>query len=327
MQQKTLLTALFSCAIATFAFAQQFSSPGEYSDYIVKESSLFSEKMLDYTLISTHSDKGSESANALRNATRQLLSGLSKIERLEPYKGDGRFRNEALSVFKQHKANMEADFDLLITLKEGSKNSYEAMEKYFKANERAQKKLRQTYDKFELAQREFAKKYNMTINKSEDADDFTEMVRAVNEVQDYTQKVYLACFRVDKAESAFMAQLNDKKGNSTLLERRRAELLAAAKLASAQIDTIPKKYADDKYRDAVKKKIDFYNVKADKDFSEIVRIQAAGNKKTNADVEFFNKIMAELNTFSQTNTKELNDTNQEVSRNHVPKPKGATRKM
>ncbi len=327
MQQKTLLTTLFTFAVSTFASAQQFSSPGEYSDYIVKESSLFSEKMLEYTLVSTHSDKGSETANALRNATRQLLAGLSKIERLEPYKGDGRFRNEALSVFKQHKANMEADFDLLITLKEGSKNSYEAMEKYFKANERAQKKLHQTYEKFELAQREFAKKYNMTINKREDAGDFTEMVRIVSEVQDYTQKVYLACFRVDKAESAFMAQLNEKKENNTLLERRRAELLAAAKLASAQIGTIPKKYPDDRYRDAVKKKIDFYTVKAEKDLSEIVRIQAAGTKKTSADVAIYNKTMVELNTFSQTITKELNDTNQEVSRNHVPKPKGATRKM
>ena len=66
--------------------------------------------MFDYTTISTHSDRESDGANALRTVVRQIVSAVDKMEHLGAYKGDMRFRNEALSVFKQHKANLEAEF-------------------------------------------------------------------------------------------------------------------------------------------------------------------------------------------------------------------------
>ena len=100
-------------------------------------------------------------------------------------------------------------------MEEIAEQSYDAMEAYIPAQEMVDKKLEEANEKMRTAQREFAKRNNVTLTESSDnIGDMDETGTAINE---YYHQVYLIFFRPNNQEANLMESM--RKNNITGIEQ------------------------------------------------------------------------------------------------------------
>lgn len=308
----------------TTTYAQDFERAGAYNNFIVEECNKVYDKNNNYISYAVHSKSANKVAMQLRSVIKQLERSINKIEKMPPFKGDVKFRNEALAVLKLELQTFNVDHSNAVKLKEASEDSYIAMEKYYKAEEMANKKLREAYKRFDKAQEDFAKKNDIEITSDMSAaaqkrEQTSEMIAKVSK---YSRAIYLSSFRVSKAKAGFLDAIEQK--NPALVERKRQELLAAAKIESAKLDTIAKAFDDDNYKAATVEYVKYNLLKADGDYKELAALMKNINKLSQEEVEKYNAIIQEMNETGKALSDKMNETQEELLKNHVPEPEEST---
>lgn len=312
------------CGFLMTTYAQNFENPVEYNDYIIGECNKIYEKNSNYISYAVHSDNVNKVATQLRIAIKQIEKSINKVEKMPAFKGDVKFRNDALTVLKLELQIFAIDHTAAVKLKETSEESYTAMEKYFKAEELANKKLYDAYKRLDKAQEDFAKKNNIKISQeiSEANQQRIETGIITAKVFKYSRTVYLSGFRVSKAKAGFLEALAQK--NAVLVEKKRQELVNAAKLEVAKLDTLQKAFEDDTYKEATMGYVNYNLTKGETDYKELANLMKNINKLTQEEADRYNAIIEEMNESGNTLSDKMNETKAELLKNHVPAPEEGT---
>ncbi len=306
------------------SYAQNFDSPVEYNDYIIGECNKIYDKNSNYISYAVHSDNVNKVATQLRIAIKQIERSINKIEKMPAFKGDVKFRNDASTLLKLELQIFSIDHSAAVKLKETSQDSYIAMEKYFKAEELANKKLHDAYKRLDKAQEDFAKKNNVKISPeiSEANQQRLEMSIITGKVFKYSRTVYLSSFRVSKAKAAFLEALAQK--NAVLVEKKRQELVNAAKLEVAKLDSLQRAFDDDTYKEATMAFVNYNLTKGETDYKELANLMKNSNKLSQEEADKYNAIIQEMNEFGNLLSDKMNETKAELLKNHVPEPEEGT---
>ena len=195
------LVFIFSIILSTTAGtgnAQVFEDAGQYMDYISKANNDLAVTYLSYISAVSHGKSARkvekrrfEVLDAIFN-TRQMIAGMS------PWKGDRTYKDTTVVYLKLLEHIFREDYAKIVNMEEIAEQSYDAMEAYLMAQEKAGEKLDEARLKQGAVSKRFAEKNNIKLIESEDETSIK--ANKASEVIDYYNKLYLIFFKPYKQE-------------------------------------------------------------------------------------------------------------------------------
>ena len=303
--------------LATSAFAQEtdFTDPVQYFSYFGNEHNKVINKNMEYVQYSVHSDNVQEIGTKRLELIAVINETIGRVQKVPPFEKDTKMKDEMLEVLSMYKNSFEIEFNNALTLKENSKESYEAMEEYINAMDVAEKKLDKASDRFQKASTKFAEDNEITLIKNEAND----VVGELNRLNNYHRKLYLKYFKVSKKNAEFWDAL--EKQNAGLMEKKRKELQEDCNSTLKIVTLMPAFKGDTEYKDATLEIVNFFKKLADNDYVKMVEITRKGDANfTQADVDTYNKVVEIYNTQTPMLSQKFNIAGNNLLRKHIPKP-------
>ena len=210
--KRTLTTTIIFLLLLSFSFrsvAQIFETPVQYMDYISKANSELTAKYLFYLSAVSHG----KSARKVEKRRAEVVNAISdtrySIMGMGPWKGDRSLKDTTVAYLKILHIVFNEDYGKIVNMEEIAEQSYDAMEAYLLAQEKAQEKLADASKRQHEMQKVFAAKNN--INLVEGADSELEAKsKIVDAVMEHCNEVYLIFFKPYKQEAYLMEALSKK---------------------------------------------------------------------------------------------------------------------
>ena len=325
MHLRTILLLLFSLILLTSrSAAQVFENAGQYMDHITKANQVLTEKYLLYLSGMSHG----KSARKVEKRRLEVLQAISdtkfSIMGMPPYKGDRTLKDTTVAYLKILNSVFNEDYGKIVNMEEIAEQSYDLMEAYMLAQEKANEKLQQASEKQNEMQKNFAAKNNITLIESESASEAK--MKIASAVMKHYDEVYLIFFKSYKQEAYLMDAVNQKNVNS--IEQNVNSLQSFSEQGLEKLKDL-KGYNNDAsliiacrnlltfYKDEAKKgsaMTDFF-LKAE-NFAKLKKQfdSKPGSKRTQQDVDQFNKAVKEINDAGNDYNAINNDLNKQRSK-------------
>jgi hypothetical protein len=341
------LTLIFLVTV-TFCFGQgDAGSPVDHMNFFTSRELELSRKYLDYMTQVAHGNRARKMEKKRQELIDQIRQALNDASRLRPYKGDASLRNAYKVYWDILYKVFNEDYHKIVNMEEIAEQSYDRMEAYLLAQEKAGDVLSDAQEKIEPVYNDFAAKNNVRLVDGGDSK-LERKMRQVSSVNSYYHDIFLIFFKSYKQEAYVMEAVTRKDLNG--IEQNRSTLLKYAGEGLERMDTIKAFKGDGSLATACRKVLEFHKLEAEKqlpglnDFllknDEFEKIKKAfdskpANKRTQSDVEVFNKSANEVNAALETSNKVLvamnagrekameqwNNTKQKFMEAHIPKGK------
>ncbi|MBI3240458.1 MAG: hypothetical protein HYZ43_16700, partial [Flavobacteriia bacterium] len=187
-------------------------SAGDYLEVIGKEFNEIQVKTWDYTSSVAHGKSAKKVEKNRKDVVFATTAAMRKINTLKPFDGNSSLRDSALSFLKINHAVLNEDYAKLMDMEEISEQSYDAMEAYMTAREKANDKLHLAGEMIDKEYSRFAKDNNITL--IENNNKLYKYMEIAGKVYDHYNEVYLVFFKSYKQEAYLMAAMdkNDVNG-------------------------------------------------------------------------------------------------------------------
>lgn len=221
------IIAVFSITI--FGFLTSFSTQAqtvegsaEYMDALSPAFDKIKVKTWDY-LSAVSQGRGAFLIESSRQSLlNEIIDAKEEIMLAPSFNGNDEFRQALISYFTKTAAILQEDYDNILDMEAIAQETYDAMEAYLLAKEKANEKLDEAYFFLLTAQKKFADDNKLILHRPED-DLMTQKIEKTGRILSYYNKTYLIFFRVFKQESKVMAalqkdDLEDFNWNNKILE-------------------------------------------------------------------------------------------------------------
>lgn len=301
--------------------AQKIDNAGEYLSFIGKEFKQISGEMWDYTSAAAHGKSARTVENKRKEIVNQLTKSISKIERLPDFNGDASYRDSVVSYLKLNKLVMNEDYAKIVDMEEIAEQSYDAMEAYMLAKEKADDKMEAASDMLDIQEKKFAAGNGVTLVENEDK--VSKKLKVAGEVYKYYNVIYLIFFKSYKQELYLLDALN--KGDFNAMEQNKNALSKTAAEGKTKLAEIKPYKGDASVKAACLELLNFYekettrfgdisNFFLQKEKFDKIKTSFDAKKpaqRTKTDVDQFN---AAVNEFNASSNK-YNATNQDLNQN------------
>ena len=303
------------------SYGQKIDNAGEYLSFIGKEFKQISEEMWDYTSAAAHGKSARTVENKRKDIVSQITKSIGKIERLPGFKGDETYRDSVVSFLKLSKLVMNEDYAKIVDMEEIAEQSYDAMEAYMLAKERADDKMEAASAMIDDEAHKFAAKNG--VNLIEGNDKISKKLKEASKVYKYYNVIYLIFFKSYKQELYVLDAQN--KGDFNAMEQNRNALTTTVADGKSKLAAVKPYSGDGSVKAACQDMLNFYEKEVAK-FSDVSnfflqkekfdKIKASFDAKKPADrkksdVDQFNAAVNEFNAASN----KYNATNQELNQN------------
>ncbi|MBC8084082.1 MAG: hypothetical protein H7Z21_12800 [Hymenobacter sp.] len=317
MRLFTFATAVLAAGLSFTSSAQIFTDPGAYNNYIVGEQRAMLKKNLRYISKSAHSDNEKKIDAKRLELIKQTEVSLNKVAKMPAFEDDKGFKNQATEAFYQLLKVYSEDYKAVDLLAGTRTATVENMEQYFRLQEIAEAKLQMVNDSVDAAQRRFARRHKMTISEDPEGKRLAAYMRQVSEVNSYQHKVYLAQFRVEKANARLTDALSSQ--DAPAFEQARLQLLEDTKAATAELTAVaPFRGKDAQYRDAARNLVKFYAGFAAAQAAQMTELLARKNSFTKAEADKFNGFINVYNTQNQKLATAFNQAGNNLQISYIP---------
>jgi hypothetical protein len=260
---KTLLSFVL---VSILSFSSRSQSAVQYMDKIGKEFNKISEETWDYTRAVAHGKKARQIETQRKQMLNANRSALTRIKNMQDFKGDKAYRDSTARYLELSYLVLNYDYAKIVDMEEISEQSYDAMEAYMTAQEKANDKLDIAFDVAGDAQKKFAKDNNITLTDPNSKTE--EKLEKAGEVFKYYNKFYLLFFKPYKQEAylieaAAKSDINGMKQNQESLSK-------LAKEAKEKVKDIQPYKSNTSLKSAFIEMMDFYIFEADNKVSLLV---------------------------------------------------------
>ncbi len=308
----TIFGVLF---LSISAFAQIFSNAAEYNNYIIKEQTAITKKTVTYIQENVHNDDDSEVEAKRTDVIKQIKKSLKKLKKMGDYYGDTKLRDEAINTFEEFKYVYEVSYKEINILAGTQQQSFEAMEKYLKAQTKAEKKLAKATARFSKAQKKFAKKNNLQLSNNNGK--LEQQMQEIAEVNDYSRKLFLLYFKVSKINGLVLDGMNNKK--ASVVKSKSKDLVTTAEEALVVLNQTSDFKGNSEYRKATKDIIEFFLKMGKEKYSQLPALmkKEKQNNLTQDDVNAYNGIIEYYNDKATDLTNKFNEENQKLLQSNI----------
>jgi hypothetical protein len=320
MTKKILLFLPFLICTASKRLIAQDDNPGNYMTRFYKAEQQVAQKYVAYMSAVSHG-KGAKKADKKReDLLKTIDDARNKVSGIQAFEKDTSLRNSSASYLKLMYSVMNEDYDKIVDMEEISEQSYDAMEAYMMAQEKANEKLQEAAASRDLVAKKFATDHR--VNLIEEKNGLSEKMEKIGKVSDYYNDLYLIFFKASKQES-YLTEAIEKK-NINGIEQNKNALLKYAEEGLLKLDTMKPFESDKTIVNSCKKSMEFFKLEAgtkitvitdylmkSDEFDKLKKAMDSKSAKdrTKEDVENFNKTVNEINK----SVKEYNQTNQSLN--------------
>lgn len=321
MKKITLLTIAMTVLFGISGFAQ---SAGEYMDKMSKEFKDISADMWDYTSAVAHGKSARKVENRRKDVLKSNKDAQTKIKAMGAFEGDNTLKDSVLAFLNLSYNVINNDYAKIVDMEDIAEQSYDAMEAYLLAQEKANHKLDVSSEMMDAQYADFAKKHGITLIAN---DDKTEKnLKIAGAAFKYYNVAYLIFFKSYKQEVYMIDALN--KNDVNALKQNADALSKFSDEGLAKLDTMKAFKGDNTLKLACKEMLEFYKKEATAKIPVIVnfavkkenfdKIKAAMDAKdaksrTKEDVDAFNTAVNDFNKASN----EYNAVNNELNTNRT----------
>lgn len=306
--------------VNSIAQTPNFKTAISYLNYIGQQQEKITKDYWDYASSIAHSTSARKVENRRLDLVKTTQNAITKISQMPDFDGDKSLRDSMLSYLRMSYNVLVEDYAKLVDLEEIAEQSYDAMEAYMLAKEKASEKLEQAGEMVDEVVKNFASNNKITIVDNEDKT--SKKLTKAGVVFRYYNPIYLIFFKNYKQELYLIDAIS--KNDFVAIEQNRNKLAEISKNDLKSIDTLKSFKGDNSLTKSLKQLLSFYNDEANKvtiitDFylkkEKFDKIKAAIDSKreaerTKEDIDQYNQAVKEFNKlvgeFNKTN-KELND--------------------
>ena len=310
-------------------YAQTGDNPVNYMSQIEKAEEAVSHKYISYMSTVSHG-KGSKSADKKRaDLINSIYEAKTKVGDMPAFANDKSLRDASVDYLKLMYDVFNEDYAKIVNMEEIAEQSYDMMEAYLMAQEKAGDKLNEAARKRNEAAKTFASSHN--INLITGKNEMSEKMEKIGLVSDYYHQVYLVFFKSSKQEGYLMEAVEKKDINA--IEQNKNALLKYADEGLLKLDTMHAFESDKTVLTACKKALEFFKEEAgakisvttdfllkNAEFEKLKKAMDAkpAKERTKQDVDTYNKAVSDINkasgSYNQTN-QYLNTRRNEVYNN------------
>lgn len=289
--------------------AQQFDNAGQYMDYISKANQSLTEKYLFYLSGMSHG----KSAKKVEKRRQDLLKSINDtrydIMGMPPFKGDRTLKDTTVAYLKILNSVFNEDYGKIVNMEEIAEQSYDLMEAYMLAKDKANEKLHDASRRQHAMQAKFAEKNNIRL-----VDTQTELdakMDIASSVMEHHNEVYLIFFKAYKQEIYLSDALNRK--NIVAIEQNLNALQKFSDEGLDKLNNIKGYNGDPSLIEACRSALNFYKTESQKgaDLTDYMLKEEnfaktkkqfdskPASKRTQQDVDQYNKAVNDINTAGQ----------------------------
>ncbi|HAC24171.1 MAG TPA: hypothetical protein DCE81_04580 [Cytophagales bacterium] len=324
MMKSLILILVSGCAFAVTSFAQNTADAVEYMQQISAHFDNIAHNTMSYTSAASHG----KSARKIEKRRAELISSVTlaeaEVRKLKPFNGDRSYRDSVVSYLRISKHVLNEDYDKILNLEEIAEQSYDAMEAYLLAKEKADEKLEQAFDVVKEQQQAFALRNNIKLIEGQSK--LGAKLEKASAVYNYYNRVYLLFFKSYKDEAYYLDAQNREDVNA--MEQTRQALQTSAKEGLAKLASLTHYKGDNSLKQACLQMLNFYQSEAANigvemnsfivkkaDFEKIKAAFDAKrpNERTKEDINAYNKAVNDFNASIARYNGVTNDLNKKRS--------------
>jgi hypothetical protein len=340
---KHLLITL-SVVLSGTLFAQ---SPAlDYMNIFSTEYQNIQKDMWDYTSSVSHGKSARKVDKRRVELIQTSNAALSKAKSAKAFNGSTTYRDSVVTYFTIVNFVLKEDYAQIVDMEAVAEESYDHMEAYMLARERANDKLVEAGKMVERNQHIFADANSINLIESTDALD--RKMEIAEQVYHHYNEVYLVFFKCFKQEAYLMDAISRK--DLSAIEQNRSALKSTAEEGLEKLAMLTSYGNDNSLIESTKELLKFYITEADKEVPKLsdyflksenfTKIKTAFDQKKEkdrkqADVDGYNKAAQEMNAsiegYNKTNellntlrgkyVDNWNRTAQKYTDKHIPKGK------
>jgi hypothetical protein len=311
-------TFLFLIILFTSPFVAA-QTAGEYMDEMNKDMKSISQASWEYVSEMSHGNNAKKAEKKRLDLLQQFSDSKSRVAQMSGFNGNTVYRDAVVKYLDMSFSIFNQDYANLVDMEEVAEQSYDFMEAYMLAKEKANEKLDEAGKEMDKAEEAFAKENNINLIDPEKTKT-SENIRISNLVYDHYNVIYLIFFKSYKQEYFLLQALNN--GDVSAVEQNKNALIANSNEGIAKLKTMTGYNNDNSIIMSCKKLLEFYKSEAEKDVPVLLefflkkdnmdKVKAAFDAKkekdrTQADADQYNKAIEEynatINTFNSTNEK------------------------
>ena len=299
----------------------QIDNPGQYLDAFGKGTERVSAMYLSYLSAMGHNKSARKVEKRRQEVIEAIVNTRLEAQGMPAWKGDRSYRDSTVAFYKLMYSVFNEDFAKIVDLEEIAEQSYDAMEAYMLAKDKANEKLNQAAERQRKMQKEFAERHD--VKMIEGTSELEEKSKIASALMDHYGDVYLIFFKAYKQEAYLMDALAKK--NLTAIEQNKAALTAAAEEGLQKLQGLKGYSNDPSLIVACRQALQFYKEEAGKTniASDFLLLNETFEKmkkaleskpaaqRTQKDIDEYNKGAASINNAINKYNNTTNQLNRE----------------
>lgn len=296
--------------------AQTIDNPVTYMSQIEKAEEAVSKKYISYMSTVSHGKGSKAGDNKRSDLINSIYEAKVKVSDMPAFSNDKSLRDASVAYLKLMYDVFNEDYAKIVNMEEIAEQSYDMMETYLTAQEKAGEKLQEAAEKRSEEAKTFASAHNVNLITTKN--EMSEKMEKIGKVSDYYHQVYLVFFKSSKQEGYLTDAVGKKDING--IEQNKNALLKYAEEGLSRLDTMHAFESDKTILTSCKKALEFFKEEAGAkiavttDFllknTEFEKLKKAldakpAKERTKQDVETYNKAVSDINksmgTYNQTN--------------------------
>ncbi len=301
-----IVMVLMLCVRSLSSYSQSGDSPVDHMSFFTTREGELSKKYLSYMSEAAHGNSARKIEKKRQEIILEIRQSLNEANRLRPYKGDASLRDAYKNYWDILLKVFNEDYGKIVNMEEIAEQSYDAMEAYLLAQEKAEDVLHQAHKNVEISYEDFATRNNIRLIETDTK--ISKKMRQVGEVNHYYHELYLIFFKSYKQEAYVIDAYNRKDINS--VEQNNGTLVRFAEEGLSRLDTVKTFRGDGSLINNCRKVLAFHKLEAEKyipgmsdyllksdEFGKIKKSYEAKSpaKRTQIDIDAYNKALNEMN--------------------------------
>src|ERR1700691_794912 len=167
MNPKFTLTIVLIAALSASVTAQNLDNPGDYMTAMVKARGDMDAKYMQYISAAAHGRRARKVEKLRQEVLDNITDSRYKTTDLPIYKGDNSLRQSSINYIQLCYNVFNEDYKKIVNIEELAEQSVDEMQAYMLLEEKVSERLHDGYDSLDKAEKAFATKYNVTLNKEQ----------------------------------------------------------------------------------------------------------------------------------------------------------------
>jgi hypothetical protein len=324
--------------------AQSPSGPVEHMSLLTGREEALGKNYLTYMDEVAHGGKARKMERRRNELIASVQTAIREIGRVKGYKNDVSLRNAFIQYWNVLLHVLKEDYHKIVDMEEVAEQSYDMMEAYMLAQEKAGEKLDQAYGFVAQAYKLFATTHGVTLTEGQQSK-LNRKLEKVGKVNKYMSELFLIVFKSQVQDNNIVKSLNEKNVNG--VEQGKSALLKYSQEGLLRLDTVKAYNGDASLINVSRKALEFYRAEAETKITTLSNylIKSAefgklkksfddkpANQRTKEDIDdfnnavddlnkqggAFNKVNAELNASRDKVLANLNQTRKRFMDQHMP---------